>query len=204
MVGDAISISDRAKQKRHTAAGRVVTLGARSTDPPPLSSSLSAHHGERHHSARRGKRREQRSGAVRWTVESSGERAARVPGGVGRGSAGAGPSPAPAEPHWAARVPAPAAEVSAGSGGAGPGRRRRGSRRRQGRGRGGAKGPREIRRRRVDAPRRGPCCHHGSTRESAGITGDRGCHRGSAGRGRRRWLPWRMERYATICCCLTL
>ena len=78
------------------------------------------------------------------------------------------------------------------------------SRRRQGRGRGGAKGPREIRRRRVDAPRRGPCCHHGSTRESAGITGDHGCHHGSAGRGRRRWLPWRMERYATICCCLTL
>ena len=193
------------QKKIHTAACRVVTLGARSTDPPPdsypfpyLPTTV------KDTSARRGKRREQRSGAVRWTVESSGERAARVPGGVGRGSAGAGPSPAPAEPQWAVRVPAPVAEVSAGSGGAGPGCRRRGSRRRQGRGRGGAKGPREIRRRRVDVPRRGPCCHHGSTRESASITGDHACHHGSAGRGRRRWLPWRMERYATICCCLTL
>jgi len=100
------------QKKIHTAAGRVVTLGARSTDPPPYSYPLPyLPTTVKDTSARRGKRREQRSGAVRWTVESSGERAARVPGGVGRGSAGASPSPAPAEPHWVARVPAPAAEV---------------------------------------------------------------------------------------------
>jgi hypothetical protein len=32
-------------------------------------------------------------------------------------------------------------------------------------------------------------------RESVGITGDHGCHHGSAGRSHRRWLPRWMERY---------
>ena len=107
------------QKKIHTAACRVETLGARSTDPPPYSYPLPyLPTTVKNTSARRGKRREQRSRAVRWTVESSGERAARVPGGVGRGSAGAGPSPAPAERHWAARVPAPAGEGTGWSEGA--------------------------------------------------------------------------------------